>query len=526
MKRALVMNKTKENIYSESKVLKKEHLEKNLFYLSLCLFLIYVVLLINTAWIGDDAYITFRTIDNFVNGYGLRWNIVERVQSYTHPLWLFLLSAFYFFTKEIFFTSLIISITLSLASVLILVFKLAVAKGNMVLVLFSVIFSKAFIDYSTSGLENPLTYLLLVLFACIYFSNKTAKTKIIFLSVLSSLVLINRMDTFLLLLPAYSYYILKNKYYKNYYLIIIGFSPFIFWELFSLVYYGFLFPNTAYAKLNTGIDKSDLIIQGFRYFYSSFKLDPVTLIVLFLLTFLSTLKDNRKFFPFTIGIFFYLLYIIWIGGDFMSGRFFSAPFLVAVIILSKIKFNKSIESISFILIIVLIEVFSQKSYHLTKNTEINLNGICDERLYYYPNTGLILNLTNKSYPNSWVYDGQNLKIMGTKFSKATGVGFMGFYSGPDCHILDLLALNDPLLARLPSLNSWRVGHYKRELPDGYEETLKTGHNQIKNTNLAKYYDKIFLITRGDLWDWNRIREIWKINTGQYSYLLKDYFKQK
>lgn len=43
MKRALVMNKTKENIYSESKVLKKEHLEKNLFYLSLCLFLIYVV---------------------------------------------------------------------------------------------------------------------------------------------------------------------------------------------------------------------------------------------------------------------------------------------------------------------------------------------------------------------------------------------------------------------------------------------------------------------------------------------------
>ena len=29
------------------------------------------------------------------------------------------------------------------------------------------------------------------------------------------------------------------------------------WELFSLFYYGFLFPNTKYAKLNTGIDAAD-----------------------------------------------------------------------------------------------------------------------------------------------------------------------------------------------------------------------------------------------------------------------------
>ena len=27
------------------------------------------------AWIGEDAFITFRTIDNFVRGHGLRWNI-------------------------------------------------------------------------------------------------------------------------------------------------------------------------------------------------------------------------------------------------------------------------------------------------------------------------------------------------------------------------------------------------------------------------------------------------------------------
>ncbi|MDP7573157.1 MAG: hypothetical protein QF391_16270, partial [Myxococcota bacterium] len=40
------------------------------------------------AWVSDDAFITFRVIDNFVHGYGLRWNVDERVEVYTHPLWL------------------------------------------------------------------------------------------------------------------------------------------------------------------------------------------------------------------------------------------------------------------------------------------------------------------------------------------------------------------------------------------------------------------------------------------------------
>jgi hypothetical protein len=59
---------------------------------SLTLFLLYVLAFIRNAWICDDAYITFRTVDNFIQGYGLRWNIQERVQTYTHPLWMFLLS--------------------------------------------------------------------------------------------------------------------------------------------------------------------------------------------------------------------------------------------------------------------------------------------------------------------------------------------------------------------------------------------------------------------------------------------------
>ncbi len=499
--------------------------EKNknnpLLLIGLFLILIYLLLLIKTAWIGDDAYITFRTIDNFVNGFGLRWNIAERVQSYTHPLWLFLLSIFFFFTREIFFTSLIISIIVSLSAVSILAFKLSVSWKNMTIVLLSVIFSKAFIDYSTSGLENPLTNLLLVLFACVYFNIETGKAKIFFLSLLSALVLVNRMDNFLLLLPVYIYYIFKDKAYKNYYIILIGFSPFIFWELFSLFYYGFPFPNTAYAKLNTGIDKSDLIIQGFKYFYSSFKLDQITLFIIFLLIVLSTMKDNRKYLPFASGIICYLLYTIWIGGDFMAGRFFSSPFLVAVIILSQIKFNTAIESISFALIIVLVGFFSLKNTLVKKYTEIDKFGICDERLIYYSDSNLLDGFKGEKMPSFiWAEWGRQTKENNLLFIKFSNTGFYGYFVGSQCYVIDELALTDPLLSRIPAEKNWRIGHFKRQIPDGYEETLKSGINEIKNADLARFYDKISLITRGSLVNLNRLDAIWKINTGQFSYLIK------
>ena len=46
----------------------------------LVLLMLFVVLMIKTAWVGDDAYISFRPLDNLLNGHGLRWNVAERVQ--------------------------------------------------------------------------------------------------------------------------------------------------------------------------------------------------------------------------------------------------------------------------------------------------------------------------------------------------------------------------------------------------------------------------------------------------------------
>jgi hypothetical protein len=67
------------------------------------IFAAFTYLFLSNSWIGDDAYIMFRVVDNFVSGYGLRWNTVERVQAFTSPLWVFVLSPFYAVTREVFF---------------------------------------------------------------------------------------------------------------------------------------------------------------------------------------------------------------------------------------------------------------------------------------------------------------------------------------------------------------------------------------------------------------------------------------
>src|SRR5205814_6382583 len=68
------------------------------------LFALLALALVRTAWLCDDAFINFRTIDNVLHGYGLRWNVAERVQSFTDPLWLFRVTALVGLTRVCYYT--------------------------------------------------------------------------------------------------------------------------------------------------------------------------------------------------------------------------------------------------------------------------------------------------------------------------------------------------------------------------------------------------------------------------------------
>ena len=155
-----------------------------------------------------------------------------------------------------------------------------------------------------------------------------------------------------------------------------------------------------------------------------------------------------------------------------------------------------------------------------------VTGINDERAYYYPISGLLNYRPGRDMPFSgegWVEHGKALRASGKSVVDEKNVGYIGYFAGPDVHIVDLYALCDPLLARRPasSPEKWRIGHFERAVPDGYLVTLRTGVNQIRDPNLAAYYDQLALITRGPLFSRARLIAIWKMNTGQFDFLLAE-----
>ena len=299
--------------------------------------------ILQRAWLSDDAFITFRTVDNALNGYKFTWNTDERVQVYTHPLWMLMLTVFTFFFHNIYLVSIILSLFISLAAAGMLVFKLARSVLGGVLAVLILALSNAYVDYSTSGLENPLTHLILVVFFWIYFRMPAGIKRLFFLSLVSSLGILNRMDTLLLFLPplVYAFFELeRGQYLKGILWAAAGQVPFVLWEIFATIYYGFPFPNTAYAKLSGVIPTSELVRHGLVYFLDSMQRDPITLITIVAACLIVLFRKKAAMYPLVISIALYFAYLLKIGGDFMSGRFFAAPLLIAVIILSQLDYSQ------------------------------------------------------------------------------------------------------------------------------------------------------------------------------------------
>ena len=217
-----------------------------------------------TAWVCDDAYITFRTVDNLIHGYGARWNVAERVQSYTHPLWMLVLAAVELVTREPYFTSIVLSLACSLVAVTLLAFRLARTGWQAAIGLLVLASARSFVDFSSSGLDNALSHALIAWYLVSLARPRSARTAWQPMAI-ASLLIVNRQDLALLVGPSVIAYLVAHRSERLWRTLALGFAPIVAWELFSLVYYGFLVPNTAFAKMHTGIPEGELFAQGLRY---------------------------------------------------------------------------------------------------------------------------------------------------------------------------------------------------------------------------------------------------------------------
>lgn len=487
--------------------------KKTIFGLLLTFFFIE---LLRTAWISDDIKLTLRTVLNFLYGYGPVFNIDERVQIYTHPLWFFLLYIFTVITRNIYFATFLLSISSSLIAFSLFLFNFS--KNVLTVFIFSsaLLLSKAFIDFSSSGLENPLSYVLIILIAIFYkkaIKNPSFSKFVSFFS-FYSLLYLSRPDLILLTFPLLVLVCIENRktYLSLFFSLLIGALPAILWTLFSLYYYGFPFPNTAYAKLATGISFYERIDQGFLYLLDSLARDPLTLSLIFL-AILTGFKKNKPQFCFSLGLLSYIAYIIFIGGDFMSGRFLAVPFLFAAIQCVSSGFNRSQVLIFFIGIMLLslnsIQATWLSSFNYS-DTKIHDNGIADERAWYFEKQGL-LNATRYTFSEPDWKVNKPFKVVEIDCG---GLGNKALNDGPNGHFLDNCALADPFLSHLnkrADIIAWRIGHVVRPIPENYIKSIKFNQNDLKDPLLHDEYNIIREMTRGNLNDMHRWETILDFN---------------
>jgi arabinofuranosyltransferase len=499
-------------------------------------FLLYLFLLIRNSWASDDAFITLRVVTNILHGYGPNWNGAERVQVFTHPLWMIILIPFYVLIRNPFYTLYAAGFAFSAWTAFILLYKFSPSPWIIPITTTLLLASKAFMDYSSSGLENPLSHLVALLFTWIYlFKENHAQQRLLPLTLLVSLSMLTRLDTVLLFLPALLLEIFQaiRDFRKTLGTLFLGGSPIILWEVFSIFYYGFPFPNTYYAKLTTGIPQNDLFHQGWYYFQNSLNWDHVTLPIICLVVILAIFWGERKRRSLALGIVFYLVYILYIGGDFMSGRFFSLPYLISLaLFLSlwqtlKLKDNPlfSLAVTGLVLFMGLTSLTPPILIHMEEdNGIIDEHGIADEKVAYFYCCGL-LNQWDHGIKLKIVEDARKANKENTPLVVRESIGIYGYYAGPDVYIMDKVCLGDPLRSRLPALGSWRIGHFRRDYPIGYEESIENGFvNQIREPHLHEYYEKLMLVTRGSLFSFERLKTILEFNLGTYDNLIGEYLK--
>ena len=536
------MNKIKEKL----SLFFSDRLNKYRF-VTLVLFILVVTAL---AWQSDDAYHAYAMAKNLVDGNGFVYNIGERASASSCPLFTLVVAFGYFFIRHMFLVSLLICIIFSALSYWIVVKDFCKDRIQILAVFFTLLCSTSFVSYTTSGLENSMLFFLAALFLKAYFKSETYSLKqMLYMAILISLIAMTRMDAVLMFVPMILFvYLAKREisFVKAVGIGVLGLLPFIAWEFFSLFYYGFFVPNTAFVKLGTNIPKRDYIVRGIQYVLNTMICDPIVLIVPFIAVLVLILTKKYKYIHLALGVLLYGIYIIYIGGDFMMGRHFTVMFFMSVAGLVYYmneenvgEESKQVNYRSFIgrtmsVMLICCVVYSMTSNVISRQFIYgeNMNSpISDERAGYFKWTSLFNNtLSYLSTGRMCLTDAWNdqgvLDLMEADLDSGILNVVPGItkYDHNEMYLNDLYALGDPFLSKLPAVKEpgWRIGHMHREAPEGYCESIMFSENQIRNEAASEYYDVIRLITHGDLFDPARIKAIIDINTGKYDYLIEEY----
>jgi len=485
---------------------------------------------VKNAWAADDAYITFRSVEQMLAGHGPRWNPHERAQAFTHPLWFLLVSAARALLRDMYLAALATSLAFVLATVW-RVRRFFDTEAAWLLAVGTLLSSKAFVDYTVSGLESPLSTFLVAAFLVTLGTPCEAAgvpRQARRLTLTFGLALTCRHDLATLLAAPWAWWMLRHRAAPRAALlraVLVGLSPILAWTLFSVVYYGFPFPNTAYAKLGHGLPLRVMWAQGVAYFLDSLQVDPLTLPVVAAGLVAGASRRDAAGRAVAAGIACNLLYVLHIGGDFMSGRFFTSALVAALWPLGRLQLTAARAKAATAAAAVLLvgynlanpNVPSRRSFDDASAVAILPDsGIADEFRWYYHGSSVLA--WARAAPGE-PFPQHPFSSFGRRFAESRAgltvtpnIGYFAYFARLDQIVIDDFGIADPFVARLPIAGrSLRPGHMLHEISSRYSASLRSGRNEITDPAQRALYDDVQLATRGPLFSLARWRAIARLN---------------
>lgn len=380
----------------------------------------------NFDFTQDDAFITFRYAENFVNGHGLVYNIGERVEGYTNFLWLILMILGRIIGFEYVLYSKIIGLLFGLGTIMITylfsrkIFEDKPLLSGLTALLLGSVYSFAY--WSIAGLEtSAFTFCLISSF--FFYDKKSLASPL--MAALSALF---RPEGMLAIIFLLTYEIISNKRLTNYVFKSLAVVSLLLipYAVFKIIYFGALLPNPFYAKTDFTLNQ---LVNGWEYVSLYFyHYVGAGLFILPALIYFKKLQAINKIL--LIFLLIYTLYIMFIGGDVLKvHRFFVPimPFIAITIVYGLFKLARSQIWITCLVI-----------------------GIIGWQLYFpYKHVSTFYTTENQLNYKMNIMAEQLLMADSTNFTVAAStIGLVG-YRLIDHTLIDLLGLTDSVIARHP-----------------------------------------------------------------------------
>ena len=463
-------------------------------------------------WTADDAFINFRVVDQLLHGNGPVFNAGERVEAYTSPLWLGILSipSAIAGVRHVPWIALSVGLPLAVAGLALATLgALALARrdelaGALPLPLGALAFAvlPPAWDFASSGLETGLSFAWLG--ACfagaavLYRRGEWRRGRLSSarawdgLAVLAGLGVLVRPDFGIFSLGFLALAIvlpgrptLRTALWR----VALAVALPLAYELFRMAYFAELVPNTALAKEAGSTDWS----RGWTYLWDT--LEPYVLLApLLALTAWSGFRavtaaraGDRgvallRGGPPAAGL-LHLLYVVAIGGDFMHGRMVLPGLFAILMPVAVVPVRWSARDVVLAAGVAAWALVCGLSLRL--GYVLSSKGISDERAYYVNSSHNGHPVTLRDYrglPGSYygtlaharAARGERVLTFAglgrpdlplrpeEKRFVAVGavIGVYGFAAGVDVRVADLLGIGDPLAARLRIVHRSRAGHEK------------------------------------------------------------------